>query len=152
MRKGQQAMELLMTYGWVLLIVIAAVLVLAYNGAITADRFLADTCTATTPFVCVEHRVTSEATNNVYINIKNGAAEDMANVSVDLSCEDGSLAVLVSGTNTAVENSAGQDIIFTCPQPATGLRWKGNFTLNYTRSGETISHINFGTITTHVDA
>lgn len=40
MRKGQAAMEFLMTYGWAILIVLAAIGALAYCGILSPDRFL----------------------------------------------------------------------------------------------------------------
>ena len=40
MRKGQAALEFLMTYGWAILVVLAAIAALAYFGVLSPDRFL----------------------------------------------------------------------------------------------------------------
>jgi len=37
MKKGQAAMEFLMTYGWTVLVVLAAIGVLAYFGVLSPD-------------------------------------------------------------------------------------------------------------------
>jgi uncharacterized protein (UPF0333 family) len=39
MRKGQAAMEFLMTYGWAILVVLAAIGALAYFGVLSPDKF-----------------------------------------------------------------------------------------------------------------
>ena len=40
MKKGQAAMEFLMTYGWAILVVLAAIAALAYFGVLSPARFL----------------------------------------------------------------------------------------------------------------
>jgi hypothetical protein len=44
MKKGQEAMEFLMTYGWAILVVIAAIAALAYFGVLDPSRLLPDDC------------------------------------------------------------------------------------------------------------
>lgn len=62
MRKGQAAMEFLMTYGWAILVVLAAVGALAYFGILNPSRFLPDTCNMGSGIGCVEFKGDSEVT------------------------------------------------------------------------------------------
>ena len=151
MHKAQIALESLMTYGWAVLIIAGAILVLAYNGVFTADKLLVDTCTATTPFICTASKVTAAASDNVLLDINNAGAIDMANVTVSLSCDNGSLATVTSGTGSALRNTDTQHIIFSCPTVASGMHWRGNYTIRYTKSGDVVSHEVVGSLTVHVE-
>ena len=44
-KRAQAAMEFLMTYGWAILVVLAAIGALAYFGVLSPDRFLPEKCT-----------------------------------------------------------------------------------------------------------
>ena len=151
MRSAQVAMESLMTYGWAVVIIAAAILVLAYNGVFTADKLLVDSCTATTPFICTESKVNTNSTDNVMLVISNGAAEDMSNVRVSLTCDGGVAATNATGTDAALPNTAMQHITFSCPPVNTGSSWRANYTISYTKSGDVVSHDVMGTLTVHVD-
>jgi hypothetical protein len=152
MQRGQAAMEFMSTYGWMLLVVIGAILALAYNGVLTADKALVDTCIATTPFFCTEAKVTDVASGNVQVNIKNKALSDMASVTVSLTCDDGSAATNATGTGAQLLNDESQLVIFTCPQVPLGVRWRGNYTITYVKTGDDISHDAPGSMTLHVES
>ncbi|MBW3019797.1 hypothetical protein KY334_00740 [Candidatus Woesearchaeota archaeon] len=89
MKKGQAATEFLMTYGWALLVVLIAISTLAYFGVLSPGRFLPEKCTVDPGFACLDWSVTSTTTQLV---LKNGAGEDLTNVTVTLtdgaSCND----------------------------------------------------------------
>jgi hypothetical protein len=44
MKKGQAAMEFLMTYGWAILVVLVAIGALTYFGVLSPDKFLPEKC------------------------------------------------------------------------------------------------------------
>ena len=46
MKKAQAALEFLMTYGWAILVVLAAIGALAYFGVLSPSNFLPSKCTA----------------------------------------------------------------------------------------------------------
>jgi len=50
--KGQAALEFMMTYGWAILVVLAAIGALSYFGVLNPSRFTPDTCLASAPFSC----------------------------------------------------------------------------------------------------
>jgi len=55
-KKAQAAMEFLMTYGWAILVVLAAIGALAYFGVLSPDRFLPEKCTLPSGIACLDFR------------------------------------------------------------------------------------------------
>lgn len=51
-KKGQAAMEFLMTYGWAILVVIAAIAVLAASGLLDLSRYMPERCDFPIDFPC----------------------------------------------------------------------------------------------------
>ena len=54
MKKGQAAMEFLMTYGWAILVVIAAIAALAYFGVLDPARLLPERCQFPAGMDCID--------------------------------------------------------------------------------------------------
>jgi hypothetical protein len=50
--KGQAALEFMMTYGWAILVVLAAIGALSYFGVLNPSRFTPETCIASSGFSC----------------------------------------------------------------------------------------------------
>ena len=70
-RKGQAALEFMMTYGWAILVVLAAIGALSYFGILNPSRFTPDTCLASAPFSCPgKPLVTSDG--NITLSLVNG--------------------------------------------------------------------------------
>ena len=85
-KKGQAAMEFLMTYGWAILVVLAAVAALAYFGVLSPDRFLPEQCTLPSGVACLDFTVTGNSSNPTFnLIIQNSAGFDMGSVAVNLS-------------------------------------------------------------------
>jgi hypothetical protein len=74
-RKAQAAMEFLMTYGWAILVVLAAIGALAYFGVLNPGNFMKDKCDIPAGLDCIETPVIGTAdiafkiTNNLGSNI-----------------------------------------------------------------------------------
>ncbi|MBW2981023.1 hypothetical protein KY360_06425 [Candidatus Woesearchaeota archaeon] len=72
MKKGQAAMEFLMTYGWAILVVLIAIGALAYFGVLSPEKFLPEKCVISSGSGLFCEEFTSSATaNTVTIRIKN---------------------------------------------------------------------------------
>ena len=56
-KKSQAAMEFLMTYGWAILVVLAAIAALAYFGVLSPEKFLPEKCILQPGIACVSHKV-----------------------------------------------------------------------------------------------
>jgi hypothetical protein len=52
--KGQAAMEFLMTYGWAILVVIAAIAALAYFGVLDPAKLLPERCQSSAGMDCID--------------------------------------------------------------------------------------------------
>ncbi len=57
-KRGQAALEFLMTYGWAFLVIMIMVGALAYFGVLDPTRFLPDRCSFGTPLLCQDDRYT----------------------------------------------------------------------------------------------
>ncbi len=69
-RKSQAAMEFLITYGWAILVVLAAIAALAYFGVLSPSRFLPESCTlpSTSGLACLDFTFTSSSANLFLVN------------------------------------------------------------------------------------
>ncbi|MDP2925041.1 MAG: hypothetical protein Q8N99_01585 [Nanoarchaeota archaeon] len=142
-KKGQAAMEFLMTYGWAILAAVIAIGVLAYFGVFSPGKYLPNACTLNAPLGCDEYAVTNA--NGVQLVLRNGAGDSLAIVSV---------AVTNCGTDSTgwtVADGATQAITVTCaPALAVGDKFKGDVTITYRKSGGTLDQISSGTMTAKV--
>ncbi|MBN2111623.1 hypothetical protein JW707_00840 [Candidatus Woesearchaeota archaeon] len=115
MKKAQAAMEFLMTYGWAILGVMAAIGVLAYFGILSPQRNLPQTCVFQQGLVCADFKVES---SSIQIIVQNGYSQriDIYNVTVD-GCDTAELSqrlgdmdkLLVNLTNC--DNGLPEDMI-----------------------------------------
>jgi uncharacterized protein (UPF0333 family) len=138
-KKAQAAMEFLMTYGWAILVVLAAIGALAYFGVLSPDRFLPEKCTLPAGIACLDFKDNGAA---IQMSIQNGAGFDMSNVSVTI---DGCTGVAI-GTiyGNALANGQKDTYDVTCA-PGNG-KFKGNVNFNYTNQQTGMSHAAEGEI------
>lgn len=69
-KKGQAALEFLMTYGWAILVVLAAIGALAYFGVLNPAKFAPETCMATSGWGCQGKAVVDSTT--LVVTVANG--------------------------------------------------------------------------------
>jgi hypothetical protein len=75
-KKGQAAMEFLMTYGWAILVVLVVIGALAYFGVLNPGRFLPEKCQLPVGLSCTGHVFTvADGGDNMVIN--NGLGTDI---------------------------------------------------------------------------
>jgi len=146
-RKGQAAMEFLMTYGWAILVVLAAIGALAYFGVLSPDRFLADKCVISGGFSCGQYKVTA---SSVQFEVQNNLGVDASGVVVTLYGKLGNTTCMENSSSLALSNGAGSGLItYACP--VSGTKFRGDVNIVYTKSGETVSHNASGSITAKVE-
>jgi hypothetical protein len=154
MRKGQAAMEFLMTYGWAILVVLAAIGALAYFGVLSPDKFLPDKCTANPPFACTEYKLNS---TSVYFKLQNSAGTDVNVSAITLSCDGGTNNVAAStGANVIILNGNAAPMTWNgpiagCNALSTGNKFKATYDITYIKSGESVSHTGSGSIQVRVE-
>ncbi len=170
-RKGQAAMEFLMTYGWAILVVLVAIGALAYFGVLNPGRFLPSTCTIMPGISCTEYKVvatpvanlvnTSAVTANIGIKIQNGMGKDLTGVSAEFAgtkdgicIGDDSLAVEAIGGPISLADGATMALLVDCTQapsdvPIKGARFKSELTFIWTADG--VQHQRTGQLISEVE-
>ncbi|MGV8086048.1 MAG: hypothetical protein ACP5N1_00300 [Candidatus Woesearchaeota archaeon] len=143
-KKGQAAMEFLMTYGWAIVVVLAAIGALAYFGVLSPNKLLPDRTTFTTPLPNVDNAVVSNLTNDVTIAFKNnkGVAIKLPLTATVSSSQCALDTVPLVGTysgaaitaSTEIANGDGFLLTFNCTDTGNrkpGTKFKAEFTFQY---------------------
>jgi len=155
MKKGQAAMEFLMTYGWAILVVLAAIGALAYFGILSPDRFLPSKCVITGGFSCTEYKLDNTA-DTVTFFIQNNLGVDAKDISVILqdvnlyNCTPSGTTDIVGTLANGVKSGAITFVDTPCDF-VDEASFKGNILINYTRAEETMSHTATGSISGKFD-
>ena len=138
-KKAQAAMEFLMTYGWAILVVLAAIGALAYFGVLSPDRFLPEKCTMPSGIACLDFRYSGTAIEMV---IQNSAGFDMTGVSVTVN----GTGCNAADTTTQTTLTNGQQATYTVTCSPSSGKFKGDVTLSYTNQGTGMAHDKIGEI------
>lgn len=136
-------MEFLMTYGWAILVVLAAIAALAYFGVLSPDRFLPEKCTLPSGVACLDFTGTSTEVNLV---IQNSAGFDMTGVAVTINstATNGNFGCTGSDADPAVLTD-GQKDTFVCTSAGLDAgKFKGTVNIAYTNSQTTLAHTKSG--------
>ena len=80
--KAQAAMEFLMTYGWMILVVISAIAALAYFGVLDPEKSIPETCTMPPGIGCQGF---SYIDDQAHFVLRNSQGVNMENVVVSFS-------------------------------------------------------------------
>lgn len=80
-KRGQAAMEFLMTYGWAILAVIITIAALAYFGVLNPSLFLPTSCTMFPGIACTDVVATSL---EVYVTVQNGFGQSLSQFDVSV--------------------------------------------------------------------
>jgi hypothetical protein len=81
-KKGQAAMEFLMTYGWAILVVLAAIGALAYFGVLSPKNILPSSCTVGAGFGCKDTKATAES---VQLTLLNNLGNDLDYINIQFT-------------------------------------------------------------------
>lgn len=139
MKKGQAAMEFLMTYGWAILVVLAAIAALAYFGVLSPDRFLPNKCTLPSGMACLDFTVVEGGT--VQVAMQNSLGFEMRGVQ----------ASLVTGncSSQTVNLTNGDKVTFAfsgCTVGQEGSKLNDELQIAYTNADSGLSHIASGSL------
>lgn len=148
-KKGQAAMEFLMTYGWAILAAVIVIGVLAAFGVFSPGSYIPNKCILSAPLGCVAGVVN---TTDIQIEVRNGAGESVEITAIDVTgCTEGVIAPAIP--NTQVD----QDVtIYTIPCTVagelgnTGDKFQGDITVTYTKSGSNLPQTSTGEIVDEV--
>ncbi len=140
-KKGQAAMEFLMTYGWAILVVLVAIAALAYFGVLRPSRFLPSSCTLGAGFSCDDFKVTSGGVGT--FSVRNGIGTNIYNVTLTVEGQT------CTPSNTSIHN--GEKVTFTCNGLTSGTvggKYSADITLSYRQEDSDIVHDINGKVTT----
>ncbi len=132
-KKGQAAMEFLMTYGWAILVVLAAIAALAYFGVLSPDRFLPEKCTLPSGVACLDSTATVAG---ITLVIQNSAGFDMSDVAV--STAGTGCSVAATGA-TDLKNGDKATYTAACAL-SSGTKYKGTLSVQYTNVDTSLAH------------
>ena len=144
MKKGQAAMEFLMTYGWAILVVLGAIGALAYFGVLSPDRFLPEKCMLDPGIDCTGFKVTPTETTLV---LRNGAGKDMTVTGVTIGdCNLTAVSIEFKNTDLVTFSLTG------CNNGALGDRFDNDISIAYTEKLSGLSKVMSGSMTTKVQS
>jgi uncharacterized protein (UPF0333 family) len=168
-KKGQAAMEFLMTYGWALLVVLIAIAALAFFGLLNPSRFLPEKCEIAPGLTCVGFTAEAESLSegNISIILNNGIGVTMRNVTINATaCTNNAAGEVKSETDFWVGNQTntsmiGQEILsegssklfkINCTGMDKGTRFKTDLDITYLTKVESneLSHSRNGFLVVEV--
>ncbi len=161
-KRAQAAMEFLMTYGWAILVVLAAIGALAYFGVLSPSRFLPNRCDVGAGFSCTQFKVSTA--DNVQLDIQNNMGQDLAEANVTITDSGGtecfpegsSGTYNSSGTVDNGDSIGGGLVTVDCTTGVSdplqeGDRYQADLEIVYRISGQTVTHTVNGQLISEVE-
>lgn len=143
-RKGQAAMEFLMTYGWAILAAIIAIGVLAYFGVFSPGKFTPSATVVNPPFYANAWAISTTA---VSLELQNNGGEVYNITSVVLSNVNGATSCTTNDTVGQINASQLRTAIMPCSgMSAAGETFKADVTITYTKAGSALALTSTGTV------
>ena len=137
--KAQAALEFLMTYGWAILVVLAAIASLAYFGVLSPDMFLPQRCSLPVGIACLDYEAGSSRVNLV---LRNNFGETITINRIDVAKKGGS-----SCSNTYPIDLKNNEkllfVIINCNNGNIGEKFDGDINITYTKESG-LSHLTRG--------
>ena len=148
MKKAQQAMEFLITYGWALLIVLIVIAALAYFGVLNPERLLPQSCILMPGLSCTDFKVNAEG---IAITVLNGYGKNFQTFGIAVQndggdCDDVALVPIEGGNDL----KDGETKTYVAECAVTDTRFKADLVINYLISGE-LAHSKIGSIAAMVE-
>ena len=146
-KRGQAAMEFLMTYGWAILAAIIAIGVLAYFYFSPGDMG-ANAAVLTAPFYAQAWQV---STSQIQIGIKNNGQDTVTVTAVDVIGTGGTFNCSWSGSQSLSSGSVFDVTASTCTgSVSAGDTYRGDIVAKYTRTGSAIELTSTGSVSSKV--
>ncbi|MBI2658506.1 hypothetical protein HYX05_00170 [Candidatus Woesearchaeota archaeon] len=143
--KAQAAMEFLMTYGWAILVVLAAIGALAYFGVLSPAKFLPEKCLLEPGFLCEGHKVETDKITLVVSNTVEGRTITVNSITVG-SCSSAFTTELVGGASASSFVVGG-----ACSNGAVKERYKGDISIGYTEKNTNLTKTMYGSLNSKVE-
>ncbi|MDP3026970.1 MAG: hypothetical protein Q8N63_04630 [Nanoarchaeota archaeon] len=138
-KRGQAAMEFLMTYGWAILAAIIAIAVLAYFGVFNPGRYTSEMCQVGAPFTCDDNSIVTSGIAGVAtvdIILRNGADNDYTATAIEVANCNDDAPVTVS---TLIESGKTATVTAICTTALTaGAAFRGNIDITYVKTDDPV--------------
>lgn len=141
-RKAQAAMEFLMTYGWAILVVLAAIAALAYFGVLSPEKFLPEKCLIETGFTCISSKVESTQSTLIF---QNSYGKSVVIDSVDIGGCSKTFSTSLSS------EGEGTFVVIGCSNGDVKEVFKGDLIIKYTETRTNLSKTAYGQINTKIE-
>lgn len=142
-KRGQAAMEFLMTYGWAILVVLAAIGALAYFGVLNQDQFVPEKCLLDAGIACDGYKITPSTSKIV---MTNGMGRDLVINSIEVgSCSKVENITFDAGDQITVELSG-------CTNGDNERKFTGDITIGYTEYKTGLTKTHRGSLITEIEA
>jgi uncharacterized protein (UPF0333 family) len=141
-KKSQAAMEFLMTYGWAILVVLAAIAALAYFGILSPEKFLPEKCLIETGFTCISSKIEASQSTIVFTNSL-GKSIVVDNIAIG-GCSLPFTTSLLSGDQKTF-------VVTGCSNGELKETFKGDVIIKYTEKSTNLSKTAYGDIATKVE-
>jgi hypothetical protein len=157
MKKGQAAMEFLMTYGWAILVVIAAIAALAYFGVLDPARLLPERCQFPAGMDCIDKASIQTGTVTLALRNNQGFPVTVTSASATnngaVACGGAvQIAVGATGNLTAIGTGASvpNNEVFRVELSGCGLnagdKFDGDVTVSYTNQESGLANQAVGSV------
>ena len=141
-KRSQAAMEFLMTYGWAILVVLAAIAALAYFGILSPEKFLPEKCVLAPGLACVQHKVDPATTTLI---ISNGFGRTIRVTDLQVGACNGAFnTTMVSGIESTFT-------LTSCSNGVSKEAFKGDIKLTYLDTSYNITKTVHGNLATKVE-
>ena len=142
-KKSQAAMEFLMTYGWAILVVLAAIAALAYFGVLSPEKLLPEKCVLEPGLACISQKVQP---SQITLILSNGKGRTIIVNSITLGTCAGSFnTTMLSGDqNTFVMTTS-------CSNGAPKDKFRSDIVVGYTEKDSNLSKTAYGNLNTKIE-
>jgi len=143
-----------MTYGWAILVVLAAIAALAYFGVLSPTNLLPEQTTFAAPLANIDQATIDATTGNVAVVLKNNVgqtitidADQTFTVDTDSDCTVGDFLIIGTATDATATIGNGEtfQLNFTC-DAQTGERFASDFTFDYVNTYSDQTHSQTGSV------
>jgi hypothetical protein len=145
-KKGQAAIEFLMTYGWAILAAIIAIGVLAYFGVFSPGKYITGSAVVNPPFYVNAWNVQSTigTDGGVNLELRNNGGEDYQLYSINVAgcgTYTGAPDAILAGSTGNFQVTCGAGTGLTA-----GQTFKGDITISYRKTGSSVDLTSTGTV------
>ena len=104
-KSGQAALEFLMNYGWVLLVILASVGALSFSGVLNPARYMKQSCLLGPGFICEDFKVVKgaiPANDKIFIRVTNNRGQALDTFTIHVAKDSPSSSEFCGGFLGAV--------------------------------------------------